>query len=107
MPVASCLARLKTTPVMQTMNSVTRFEIFAEEREGAGPRLLTRPNQLASGPDAYHKTHYASLNLEWQLRKHLSIGWEARYGKKETQNGQTGDVWRFQADLVAAIKRCE
>ena len=60
-------------------------------------------NETSQGPDAYHETHYASLNLVWQLRKRLSIGWEALYGKKETQNGQTGDVWRFQMGLVYSL----
>ena len=60
-------------------------------------------NEASQGPDAYHKTHYGSLNLVWQLRKRLSIGWEALYGKKETQNGATGDVWRFQMGLVYSL----
>src|SRR6185436_4026299 len=64
---------------------------------------LQLDNEISQGPDAYHKTHYASLNLVWQLRKRLSIGWEALYGKKETQNGQTGDVWRFQVGLVYSL----
>ena len=60
-------------------------------------------NESSQGPDAYHETQYASLNLVWQLRKRLSIGGEALYGKKETQNGQTGDVWRFQMGLVYSL----
>ena len=60
-------------------------------------------NETSQGPDAYHETHYASLNLVWQLRKRLSIGLEGLYGKKETQNGETGDVWRFQLGLVYSL----
>ena len=60
-------------------------------------------NETSQGPDAYDSTHYASLNLVWQLRKRLSIGLEGLYGKKETQNGQTGDVWRVQMGLVYSL----
>lgn len=60
-------------------------------------------NEPSQGPDAYHETHYGSLNLVWQLRKRLSVGLEALYGKKETQNGETGDVWRFQLGLVYSL----
>jgi hypothetical protein len=60
-------------------------------------------NESTQGPDAYHQTYYGSVNLVWQLRKHLSIGAEALYGKKETQNGQDGDVWRFQMSLVYSL----
>lgn len=60
-------------------------------------------NETTQGPDAYHETHYGSLNLVWQLRKRLSIGGEVLYGQKETQNGVTGDVWRFQMGLVYSL----
>ena len=36
-------------------------------------------NQFSQEPDAYHQTHYASLNLVWKARKRLSIGFEALY----------------------------
>jgi hypothetical protein len=39
----------------------------------------------------------------WQLRKRLSVGLEGLYGKKETQNGATGDVWRIQMGLVYSL----
>jgi hypothetical protein len=57
-------------------------------------------NEASQGAEAYHQTHYASLNLVWQLRKHLSVGLEGLYGKKEVQSGATGDVWRLQLGLV-------
>jgi hypothetical protein len=57
-------------------------------------------NQASEGPDAYHRTYYTSLNLVWQLRKHLSIGLEGLYGKREVQSGDTGDVFRVQLGLV-------
>jgi hypothetical protein len=64
---------------------------------------VTLDNESTQGPSAYHKTHYASLNLVWQLRKKLSIGFEGLYGQKEAQSGATGDVWRFQTGLVYSL----
>jgi hypothetical protein len=60
-------------------------------------------NETSQGGAAYDTTHYASLNLVWQLRKRLSIGLEGLYGKKETQNGATGDVWRIQMGMVYSL----
>jgi len=60
-------------------------------------------NESTQGPDAYHLTHYASANLIWQIRKRLSVGVEALYGRKEVQSGATGDVWRFQMGLVYSL----
>jgi len=60
-------------------------------------------NQATQGADAYHQTHYASLNLVWQLRKRLSVGLEGLYGKKIVQSGDSGDVWRVQLGLVYSL----
>jgi len=49
---------------------------------------------------AYDKTHYASLNLIWQLRKKLSIGLECLYGKNEVQSGADGVVVRIQTGVL-------
>lgn len=64
---------------------------------------LQLDNEATQGSDAYKNTKYASLNLIWQLRKKLSVGVEGLYGEKETQNGATGDVFRFQVGLVYSI----
>jgi hypothetical protein len=58
-------------------------------------------NTGGQAPTAYHVSHYGSLNLVWQLRKHLSIGLEGLYGFKEAQSGvDSGDVWRVQLGMV-------
>jgi hypothetical protein len=57
-------------------------------------------NEASQGPDAYHQTYYSSLNVIWQLRKRLSIGFEGLYGKKVVQSGDEGDVFRAQVGLV-------
>jgi hypothetical protein len=60
-------------------------------------------NEGSQGPDAYHITQYGSANLVWQLRKHLSVGLEGLYGKKEVQSGRMGDVWRVQLGMVYSL----
>jgi hypothetical protein len=72
-------------------------------RSTASYGFVNLDNESTQGPDAYHRTHYASLNVVWQLRRHLSVGLEGLYGKKETQNGETGDVWRVQVGLVYSL----
>ena len=60
-------------------------------------------NQFSQGPDAYHQTHYASLNLVWQARKRLTLGLEGLYGHKEEKNGADGDAFRIQLSAVYSI----
>jgi DcaP outer membrane protein len=60
-------------------------------------------NQFSQGPDAYHQTHYASLNLVWQARKRLSIGLEGLYGHKEEKSGADGDAFRLQLGVLYSI----
>jgi hypothetical protein len=60
-------------------------------------------NQFSQGPDAYHQTHYASMNLVWQARKRLSLGLEGLYGHKEEKNGAGGDAFRIQLGAVYSI----
>jgi hypothetical protein len=52
----------------------------------------------------YHTSHYASANLIWQLRKRLSVGFEALYGIAEAANGaDSGDHWRMQVGMVYSL----
>ena len=52
----------------------------------------------------YHTSDYATANLIFQMRKHLSIGFETLYGVKDARNGETsGEHWRFQLGLVYSI----
>jgi len=60
-------------------------------------------NQFSQEPNAYHQTHYASLNLVWQARKRLSIGFEGLYGHKEEKSGADGDAFRLQLGVVYSI----
>src|SRR6516164_8976915 len=60
-------------------------------------------NQFSQQPDAYHQTHYASLNLVWKARKRLSIGFEALYGHKEEKSGADGDAFRLQIGALWSI----
>jgi hypothetical protein len=60
-------------------------------------------NQFSQEPNAYHQTHYASLNLVWQARKRLSLGLEGLYGHKEEKNGADGDAFRIQLGVLYSI----
>jgi hypothetical protein len=60
-------------------------------------------NENSQAGTAYHETNYASGNIIWQLRKHLSVGLEGLYGQKKTNNGNEGDVFRLQLGLVYYI----
>jgi hypothetical protein len=60
-------------------------------------------NEHSQPGSAYHQTHYASVNLMWQLRQRLSVGIEQLYGSKETRDGNDGDVFRTQLGVVYSI----
>src|SRR5258705_13021279 len=60
-------------------------------------------NQFSQEPSAYHVTHYASMNLVWQVRKRLSLGLEGLYGFKEEKSGADGDALRIQLGAVYSI----
>jgi hypothetical protein len=57
-------------------------------------------NLASQAADAYHVTHYASLNLVWQIRKKLSFGMEVLYGSKEENDGSRGNVVRAHFGLL-------
>lgn len=60
-------------------------------------------NEISQGPDAYHQTHYASLNLMWQPFKLLTMGVEGLYGRKVVQSGAAGSDWRIQFGIVYSL----
>jgi hypothetical protein len=60
-------------------------------------------NEASQGPAAYHETYYGSLNVVWQLRKHMSLGLEGLYGYKNEKSSAYGDVWRIQTGLVYSL----
>ena len=60
-------------------------------------------NEPTQGALAYHETYYSSLNVIYQLRKRLTIGLEGLYGRKEVQDGTSGDVFRIQLSLVYSL----
>ena len=56
--------------------------------------------EASQGPDAYEQTHYATVNLVWQIRKKLSVGLEGMYGHNEVLDERDGDAWRVQVGVV-------
>lgn len=59
--------------------------------------------EMSQGSHAYHVTHYGSVNVVWQVRNRLSLGFEALYGHKEEQNGADGDALRFQVAVLYSL----
>ena len=72
-------------------------------RSTASYGLVNIENEISQGPDAYHQTHYASLNLMWQPFKLLTMGMEGLYGHKEVQSGAAGADWRIQFGVVYSL----
>jgi hypothetical protein len=51
----------------------------------------------------YHETHYASVNLMYQLYKRLNVGIEGLYGMREVASGDDShDVFRLNLGMVYA-----
>ena len=67
------------------------------------PKVLHLDNEFSQAGNAYHITHYASMNLVWQVRKRLSLGLEGLYGFKEEKSGADGDAFRIQLGAVYSI----
>jgi hypothetical protein len=74
-----------------------------EWRSTASYGYVSLDNAASQGPTAYHKTHYASANVIWQIRKRLSLGLEGLYGSKEQNDGDRGNVFRIQFGLVYSL----
>ncbi|MBU4200612.1 MAG: hypothetical protein KKG09_09600 [Verrucomicrobia bacterium] len=93
---------LKALPCLALMAGYTRG--WTEKlRSTASYGFVNIDNEAAQGPDAYHQTHYASLNLMWQPFKLLTIGMEGLYGRKEVQSGAAGTDWRIQMGVVYSL----
>jgi hypothetical protein len=60
-------------------------------------------NAGLQAPDAYDYTHYASLNVVYKIMKRFSVGAEGLYGFRNVNNGDDGDVFRFQVSLMYSI----
>src|SRR5262249_54594905 len=54
-------------------------------------------NEFSQEPDAYHHTHYASLNLVWKARKRLSLGWRDCTAIKRKKMAPTGTLFAFSS----------
>jgi hypothetical protein len=77
---------------------------WSEEWRSTGSYGYVHLRNLASqDPTAYHVTHYASVNLVWQIRKRLSLGLETLYGSKEDNAENRGNVVRVQLGLLYSL----
>ena len=93
---------LKALPVFGAMGAYTH-KWCDDFRSTASFGYVNIDNEASQGPDAYNQTYYSSMNVIWQLRKHLSVGVEGLYGRKEVQSGEWGDVFRVQMALMYSI----
>ena len=63
-----------------------------------------RVNGIPSqGPNAFHQTNYASLNLIWQMRERLSVGLEGLYGDNQKESGHSGGDFRTQVGVAYSL----
>ncbi|MCX6993152.1 MAG: DcaP family trimeric outer membrane transporter [Kiritimatiellaeota bacterium] len=93
---------LKALPYMAAMVGYTHG--WSEKlRSTASYGLVNINNETLQGPNAYHQTQYASVNLMWQPFKLLTMGVEGLYGHKEVQSGATGADWRIQFGVVYSL----
>ena len=93
---------LKALPYMAVMVGYTHGWT-GKLRSTASYGLVNIDNEASQGPNAYHQTHYASLNLMWQPFKLLTLGLEGLYGHKEVQSGAAGADWRIQFGVVYSL----
>jgi hypothetical protein len=93
---------LETIPYLGLMLGYTHH--WTERwRSAVSGGYVNLDNTASQAGDAYHETVYASANLIFQYHKRLSVGVEALYGHKETNDGSDGDVARITAGLVYTI----
>lgn len=53
--------------------------------------------------DAYDQTHYASVNLVYQVFKRLSVGVEGLYGYKQVKSGSAEDGFRLHVGVLYSL----
>ena len=93
---------LTALPVFGAMGAYTH-KWNDEFRSTASFGYVHIDNESSQGPDAYNQTYYSSMNVIWQMKKHLSVGLEGLYGRKEVQSGAWGDVFRIQMGLMYSL----
>jgi len=93
---------LKALPVLGVMGAYTH-RWNDDFRSTASFGYVNIDNQASQGPNAYNQTYYGSANLIWQVKKHLSIGVEGLFGRKEVQSGDWGDVFRVQTAIMYSL----
>ena len=76
---------------------------FADWRSTATYGYVNVDGLATQGPQAYHQTNYASVNLIWQMRERLSVGVEGLYGDNQKENGRSGDVFRTQVGVAYSL----
>ncbi len=60
-------------------------------------------NTDAQNEDAYDSSHYASVNLVYNIFKRVTVGLEGLWGRKEVKSGSQTDVFRIHLGLGFSI----
>ncbi|HEY5656488.1 MAG TPA: DcaP family trimeric outer membrane transporter [Myxococcota bacterium] len=60
-------------------------------------------NTALQAGDAYHVSHYASVNLVYKVLKRLSVGIEGLYGYHKVNDGSDVGLYRIQVGLVYSL----
>jgi hypothetical protein len=60
-------------------------------------------NTALQDPKAYHRTHYASANVVYQVFKRLSVGVEGLYGWTELKDNSSRGIYRVQLGVTFSI----
>jgi len=60
-------------------------------------------NTSGQATNAFHESHYATVNVIHRLFKRLTVGVEGMYGRLEVRDGRAADVFGVQASLSYGI----
>ena len=60
-------------------------------------------NTAMQSGNAYHESHYGSINLVYQMFRRLRVGIEGLYGYKEVNDGRDNDIFRIQVGAAIAL----
>jgi hypothetical protein len=89
--------RYYSTMIALTHNWTPRW------RSTATHGYVNLENTAMQDPNAYHLSHYASLNLIYKVLKRLSVGIEGLYGYKKVKSDSSNDVFRVQVSIAYSI----
>jgi hypothetical protein len=94
--------RLKALRYYSTMIAITH-RWTPRWRSTATHGYVNLENTAMQDPNAYHSSHYATVNLIYNVFKRLHIGIEGLYGYKNVKSGNSTDIFRIQVGIAYSI----